>query len=154
MEVGVLRCFHGIDTAAAVTLATEIFHAERFGHPRQLMSYLGYTPRVEQSADKEIRGGITKAGNRYARWIIGQVAEKYRHRPQVGAVLRKRRRGQPTWAIEIADRAHQRLHRRTWALLMRKMQPSKATTAVARELVGFLWEALIEAQRRSHRAAA
>jgi len=149
VEIGALRCFMGIDTAAALTLVTEIFRVERFQHPRQLMSYVGYTPRISQSADREIRGGITKMGNRYLRWVLGQIAEKYRLRPNVGPALKKRREGQPAWAIEIADRAHQRLYKRHWALLTRKMRPAKATTSVARELVGFIWEVLIEARRRS-----
>ena len=42
--VAILRCFHGIETDAALTLLTEIFDVKRFGHPRQLMSYLGITP--------------------------------------------------------------------------------------------------------------
>jgi hypothetical protein len=58
------------------------------------------------------------------------------------------------WAIEIADRAHHRLHKRCWALLMHGKHPAKVTTAVARELVGFVWEGLIECQRRSRRKAA
>jgi hypothetical protein len=86
--------------------------------------------------------------------VLGQVADRYRHRPEVGAVLKQRRRGQPAWAVEIADRAMHRLHKRTWALMMRGMHPSKAKTAVARELVGFLWEALVEARRQSQREAA
>lgn len=154
LEVGVLRCFHGIDTAMALTLVTEIFEVGRFRHPRDLMSYLGQTPSVHQSAAKDVRGSITKAGNRYARWALGQVAKQFRHRPHVGAQLRQRRQGQPLWAIEIADRAHQRLYRRHWALLMRGMPPAKATTAVARELTAFVWEALVEAQRRSRRQVA
>jgi len=154
MEVGVLRCFHGINTATALTLVTEIFNVERFAHPRNLMSYFGLTPSVYQSGDKESRGGITKTGNRYARWSLGHVAKQYRHRPRVGAGLRSRRKDQPAWAIEIADRAHHRLHRRHWALLQREMPASKATMAVARELVSFVWEAMSEARRRSRQRAA
>jgi transposase len=154
LEVGVLRCFRGIDTAMALTLVTEIFDVERFAHPRSLMNYLGVTPTVYQSADRESRGGITKAGNRYARWAMGQVAKHYRHREHIRARLKQRRRGQPVWAIEIADRAHRRLHRKYWALVLRGMPTSKATTAVARELVSFVWEALIETRRRSRRQAA
>ena len=154
VEAGVLRCFYGIDTAMAVSLITEIFDVERFAHPRGLMSYFGMTPSVYQSAEKESRGGITKAGNRYARWAIGQIAKQYRHRPRVGAVLKRRRRGQPAWAIEIADRAHQRLYRRYWALLMRGMPRAKVSTAVGRELVSFIWEALTEVHRRSGKQAA
>ncbi len=154
IEVGVLRCFHGIDTVQALALVTEIFDVERFAHPRRLMSYFGQTPSVYQSASKDVRGAITKTGSRYARWAVGQVAKQYRHRPHVGVTLRRRREGQPLWAIEIADRAHQRLHRRYWALLLRGMPAAKATTAVARELSAFVWEALTEARRRSREQAA
>lgn len=142
--VGVLRCFHGIDTMAAVILATEVFDVQRFPTPRRLMSYLGLTSGVEQSGEKERRGGITKTGNRFARWTLGQIAWHYRHRPSVGAKLRKRRQDQPLWAIAIADRAHQRLYRRYWALVNRGKPVNKAVTAVARELVAFLWEVMIE----------
>lgn len=154
IEVGALRCFYGINTRMAVTLVTEIFDIQRFAHPRGLMSYVGQTPSVHQSAAKDVRGAITKTGNRYARWALGHAAKQYRHRPHVGATLQQRRHGQPLWAIEIADRAHQRLHRRHWALLMRGMPPSKVTTAVARELTAFVWEVLTEAARRSRSRAA
>jgi len=154
VEVGVLRCFRGVDTAMALTLATEIFNVDRFAHPRHLMSYFGLTPSVYQSAERETRGGITKTGNRYARWALGQIAKQYRHKPHVGAGLKCRRKGQPVWAIEIADRAHHRLHRRYWTLLLRGMPASKTTTAIARELVGFVWEALVETRRQSQQQAA
>lgn len=149
--VGVLRCFHGIDTAAAVILATEIFDVRRFKSPRRLMSYLGLTPAVDQSGEREHRGSITKAGNRFVRFVLGQIAWHYRHRPSVGVKLKKRREDQPLWAVAIADRAHQRLHRRYWALLKRGKPPHKAVTAVARELVAFLWEAMVEASSRVER---
>jgi len=155
LEVGVLRCFRGIDTAMALTLVTEIFNVERFPHPREVMNYFGLTPSVFQTGGREgSHGGITKAGNRYARWALGQVAKNYRHRPYVGASMKRRRRGQPVWAIEIADRAHHRLHKRYWALLLRGMPSPKATMAVARELAGFVWEAMVETQCRSRPQAA
>jgi len=153
-EVGVLKCFRGIDTASALTLVTEIFNAERFPHPREMMSYFGLSVSVYKSADSETRGGITKTGNRYARWVLGHVARHYRAQPRMGTELKRRRRGQPVWAIEIADRAHQRLHKRSWALLLRGMPSAKVTTAVARELVGFVWEVLVECRRRSRRKVA
>lgn len=153
LAVGVLRCFQGIDTAAALTLETEIFDVHRFRHPRDLMGYLGLTPSVYQSAEKEHRGAITKAGNRYARWVLGQVAWHYRHRPLPGAQLKKRRRGQPAWAVAIADRAHQRLYRRYWTLVHRGKPVQKVVTAIARELVSFVWEALQEAESRKRPSA-
>jgi hypothetical protein len=154
MEVAVLRCFRGIDTAMALTLVTEIFRVERFAHPRDLMSYFGLTPSVYQSAAREARGGITKTGNRYARWALGTIAKQYRHKPHVGAGLKRRRKDQPVWAIEIADRAHHRLHKRYWALVLGGKPTSKATTAVARELVSLVWEALANTHRQAQWAAA
>lgn len=147
LAVSVLRCFRGIDTVQAVSLVTEIFDVERFGHPRGLMSYVGLTPSVYQSAEREVRGGITKAGNRYARWTLGQVAKQYRNPPNVGPNLKRRREKQPAWAIEIADRAQRRLHRRYQGLLARGVPRAKVTSAVARELVAFIWEALRTADR-------
>lgn len=146
--VSVLRCFYGIDTVAAVSLATEIFDITRFAEARQLMSYLGSTPSIQQSGSKEVRGGITKAGNIYARWILVQIAQHFRHPARVGSRLRKRREGQPAWAIEIADRAHGRLHARFVRLTSRGKPQQKVVMAVARELSGFVWEAMREAHRR------
>ena len=148
--VGVLRCFHGMDTVAAVSLATEIFAIERFRSPRALMSYVGMVPTVTQSGESPgHRGSITKTGNRYARWVLGQVAWHARRKPAVGYRLKQRREGQPAWAIDIANRAQQRLHRRYWALVNRGVPSQRAVTAVARELLGFLWEALTETTVRS-----
>ena len=154
MGVAALRCFQGIATPAALTLVTEIFRVRRFARPRDLMSYLGLTPIVLQSADREWRGGISKAGNRYVRWVLGEVALHYRHRPGVGRALKRRRKGQPAWIIEIADRAHQRLYRRYWALVNRGKPVNKAAAAIARELVGFVWETLTECERRTETLAA
>jgi transposase len=154
LPVAVLRCFHGFDTASAVGLTAEIFAIERFPHPRMLAGYLGLAPTVRQSGGRECRGGISKAGNAYARWLLGQVAWHYRHGPRVGVALKKRREGQPAWAVAIADRAHQRLHRRFWALVNRGVPPQKALIAVARELVSFVWEALREANARQQQETA
>jgi transposase len=154
MAVAALRCFHGIDTAAALTLVTEIFRIRRFERPASLMSYLGLTPVIHQSADKEWRGGISKAGNRYMRWVLGEIALHYRHRPNVGRALRRRRKSQPAWVIEIANRAHQRLHRRYWMLVNRGKPVNKVATAIARELIGFVWEALTKCEQRIEREAA
>lgn len=146
----VLRCFHGIDTQAAAVLATEVFDVRRFSHPRQLMSYLGLTPCVMQTGESERHGAISKTGNRHVRFLLGQIAWHYRHRPAVGQKLRQRREGQPAWAIAIADRAQRRLYQRYRQLLQRGKPAQKAVTAVARELIAFIWEVMVEAELRSN----
>ena len=42
----------------------------------------------------------------------------------------------------MAKKAQMRLHRRYWALVHKGKSPGKAVTAVARELVGFVWAML------------
>lgn len=151
--VGVLCCFNGIDTDSAMTLCTEVFDIDRFSTARSFMSYMGLTVAVRQSGDREYRGGISKIGNSHARWILGQAAWNARRRPYVGRTLERRRRGQPAWAIAIADRAQHRLYRRYWHFIQRGKSPQKAVTAVARELAGFVWEAMLQAQHHGQLAA-
>ncbi len=147
--VGWLRCFKGIDTVTAMTIVTELYSFERFTSPRQLMSYLGLVPS-EYSSDPSAaknkdkgKGGITKTGNRRVRRVLTEAAWHQRRRPVLSVALRARRVGQPTWAIQLADHAMRRLHKRYWHLVDKRGKlPTIATIAVARELVGFLWAAL------------
>jgi transposase len=140
--VGWLRCFHGIDTVTALTLVAELYGIERFGSPRQLMSYLGLTPSEHSSGDRERKGGITKAGNGRVRRMLIQTAWHYPKSATAGTVLQSRRKDQPPEVIAIAKRAHKRLHMRYWSLVARGKLPVVAATAVARELAGFLWAVL------------
>jgi len=137
--VGLLCCFHGIDTLTAVTIITEIFDFGRFESPRHLMSYLGLTPSEDSSGDKQKKGPITKAGNKRIRRLLNEASWHYRHRYVPSAVLKKRRKGQPQWAIEIADSAGRRLSKRHRHLINNGKMPCKANIAVARELAGFIW---------------
>lgn len=146
--VGIVRCFHGIDTLTAVTVLAEIFEFGRFESPEYLMSYLGLTPSEDSSGDKQSRGSITKAGNRRVRRLLTESSWHYRHRYSPGQALRKRRRGQPQWAIDIADAAGRRLSKRYRYLTNRGKLSCKATVAVARELAGFIWAMLNEYEKR------
>ena len=149
---GLLRCFRGIDTVTAMTLLAELGDITRFGSARQLMAYLGLTPSESSSGARQHRGPITKTGNAHVRRVLVESAWHYRHPPRVGAALRRRRAGQPGWAVALADRAQSRLHRRSRRLVARGKPTPLANVAVARELVGFLWAALrVQAE---HRAAA
>jgi transposase len=139
--VGWLRCFNGIDTVTAMTIVAELHGFQRFGSARQLMSYLGLTPS-EHSSVKSRRGGITKAGNSHVRRILIQVAHLYRYRPVPSEKLRRRRKGQPEAVIAIADKAHKRLHGQYMKLLFKGKQRNLVVTAIARQLVGFIWSVL------------
>lgn len=142
--VGWLRCFRGLDTINAMTIVAELYDVVRFRSPRQLMAYLGMVPSERSSGGKRCQGGITKSGNRHVRRALVNAAWHYRHRPTVGRTLQLRRQGQSAPIVALADRAQRRLHRRFFHLLLRRGKPpQKAVVAVARELVGFLWVALV-----------
>lgn len=140
--VGRLRCFHGIDTLSAITILAEIYAIGRFESPRQLMSYLGLTPSESSTGGRPRKGAITKAGNSHVRRVLVEASKHYRHYPRVGARLRKRREGQPTHVVAIAEKAQQRLYRRYRRMTEAGKPPNVASVAVARELVGFIWAAM------------
>lgn len=140
--VGLLRCFRGIDTVTALTVLAELGDITRFVSAPQLMAYLGLTPSEHSSGARQRRGPITKTGNAHVRRLLVESAWHYRHPPRVGPPLRKRREGQPGWAVALADGAQARLHRRFHRLTGRGKPMPLATTAVARELAGYLWAVL------------
>ena len=138
-----LQCFRGIALQGAMVLATEIVDWRRFERPTQLAAYLGLVSREDSSGDRERKGSITKAGNSHCRHVLVQAAWSYHHRPAISADLKRRQTGQPPAVIAHAWKAQHRLHQRYLHLAYRK-QPQIAVVAVARELVGFLWAAMIE----------
>jgi len=144
--VALLRCFKGIDTLTAITLIAEIFEFGRFDSPQALMSYLGLTPSEYSSGERHRPGSITRTGNTRVRRLLTESSWHYRHRPGVSKILRRRRQGQPQWAVDIADRAMLRLHQRYWRLVERGKLPNKAVIAVAREFAGFIWAMMREHQ--------
>jgi len=148
--VGLLCCYHGIDTLTAITIITEIFEFGRFESPRHLMSYLGLTPSEDSSGENQKKGAITKAGNKRIRRLLNETSWHYRHRYVPSAALKKRRKGQPQWAIEIADTAGRRLSTRHRYLTNKGKMPCKANIAVARELAGFIWFTVTQYQARKN----
>ena len=139
--VSVLGAFRGIALITALSLACEIGDIRRFAHPRQLMAYLGLVPSEHSSGRRTERGSITKAGNRRARTALVSAAWKYAARPTRGPVLIKRQRAVSAEVLTISWKAQHRLYKRFHALAHRKAR-SVAAVAIARELAGFLWEAM------------
>jgi transposase len=140
--VGWLRCFRGIDTLTAILILAELHDFRRFQSPRALMAYLGLVPGEDSTGEKHRRGRITRTGNALVRRLLIETAWHYQHRPTIGVALARRRKGQPSRVIAIADRAQQRLCRRFRSLAVQHKPAPKIAVAVARELAGFLWAAL------------
>jgi transposase len=138
-----LRCFRGIDDLTALTIAAELGDPRRFPRAPSLMAFTGLIPSEHSSGTKVARGPITKTGNAHLRRVLVEAAWHYRHHAYLGPALRRRQRGAPAQAIAIAWRAQHRLHRRYRRLAARGKTKQLIVTAIARELTGFLWAALV-----------
>jgi transposase len=141
-KVAWLRCFRGIDTLTAILLLAELHDFQRFRTPGPLMAYVGLVPGENSTGEKQRRGRITRTGNALVRRLLVEAAWHYQHRPGVGVALTRRRKGQPSRVIAIADKAQHRLCRRFRRLAEHHKPAPKIAVAIARELVGFLWAAL------------
>jgi transposase len=145
-KVGLLRCFYGINVLTAMVLLTEVGNFSRFKTPRELMAYLGLVPREYSSGERERRGSITKSGNSRVRHVLVQAAWTASKIPRsVHHDLKRRREGQPAYAVAHAMKARKRLYERFKHLSSRRGAP-KAAVAVARELSGFVWAVMRTAE--------
>jgi transposase len=140
-------CFRGIKTLTAMSIVSEIGDIRRFRSPRQLMGYTGLVPRERSSGERQWRGSITRSGNRFLRRVLVENAWHYSKRGGSSLQLQRRRMGQDPAVVGIAVKARHRLQRRH-RHLTRTKHTNKATTAVARELCGFVWPTLWEVARR------
>lgn len=138
--IGGLQCLKGVGPITAVTLVAELGDLTRFGRPRMLMGYSGLTPSEYSSGGRVQRGHITKCGNGHVRFVTIESAwhARWGNRPDSKA-LKRRRAGHPDAIVQIAQKAQRRMCARYYQLLKRGKTPGQATTAVARELLGFVW---------------
>jgi transposase len=137
-----LRAFKGVDTLTALCLHLELGGDwQRFRSPRQLGSWLGLTPSLNQSGESLSSGGITKTGSGIARRLLVESAWHYLREPRIGATLQNRQAGLSDHILQIAWRAQRRLHRTHQQMRARGKPANVTTVAVARELAGFLWAA-------------
>jgi transposase len=137
--VAALQTMRGMALVNAATLIAELGDLSRFGNPRQLMAYLGLVPSEQSSGASVKRGGITKAGNSAARRLLIEAAWTYRFPARLSRELLLRQEGQPRPIRAIAWKAQLRLCAR-YRKLARSGKPANVvTTAIARELAGFVW---------------
>jgi len=142
-----LQALRGVAALSAITLATELGTLSRFAHPRQLMAYSGAVPREHSSGERIRRGAITKCGNPHLRRIVIESAWAYRYRPVISRALAPRQRDQSEAVKAIAWKAQNRLHARYCKLLARGKCKPQVITAVARELLGFIWAIGVEVEK-------
>jgi hypothetical protein len=103
------------------------------------MGFVGLVPSLMATGQTHRTGSITKTGNAHVRRCLVEAAWGYRHPARRTTVLRKRLEGQPDAVQEIAWKAQVRLCGRYRKLTARGKHHNKVITAIARELLGFLW---------------
>jgi transposase len=142
-----LQAMRGVSKLAAVTVVAELGELSRFDHPRQLMGYSGAVPSEHSSGCKTQRGSITKTGNGHLRRVLVEGAWSYRHRARVIGKLRKRQESVSEPVKAIAWKAQERLCARYRLLKAKGKVQQHVVTAIAREMLGFIWAIGVEVER-------
>ena len=149
-----LVALRGIDKLAAITLLAELGDISRFDNPRQLMAYLGVVPSEHSTGQRRRQGAITRTGNGYARRMLVESAWSYRFPARQTMHLKRKAANASEEAREVAWRAQKRLCGRYRRLVESGKNQKVVCVAIARELIGFIWDIVcIEMSRLPARQA-
>src|SRR5919106_2751487 len=107
--VAALQALRGVSFITAIGVVTELGDLTRFGHPRELMAFLGLVPSEYSSGPSVRRGGITKAGNPHVRRLLAEAAWAYQGPPRIGRQMLYRQEALPKPICDIAWKAQLRL---------------------------------------------
>src|SRR2546426_6604492 len=137
--VQALQAHRGVSLLTAATVVAELGDLTRFDRARDLMGFVGLVPSLDASGQRSRTGAITKSGNGHVRRVLVEAAWAYRHPARRTAHLKRRLEGQPEEVQQIAWKGQLRLCGRYRKLTARRKHHNKVVTAIARELLGFLW---------------
>ena len=148
--VEALIALRGVDLITAMTVLAELGDLTRFDSPRELMSFLGLVPSEHSSGGRRRQGAITKTGNGHVRRVLVESAWSYRFPARKTRHLRYKAQAAPPAVQAMAWAAQKRLCARYRHLYHAGKAKCVVTTAVARELVGFIWAIACEVMGRPH----
>lgn len=137
--VNALCSLRGVSTLVAATVLSATGDLARFGCPQQLMSYFGLVPSEQSSGGSVRRGGITKTGNNEVRRVLIQSAWCYRYPARISRWKAEEFAASSAAVRQIAWKAQLRLTKRYRALASRGKPVQVVITAIARELLAFMW---------------
>jgi transposase len=137
--VEALQGLRGVQWIVALTVVAELGDLTRFVNPRQLGAFVGLIPSEYSSGEKRRQGSITKTGNGRARRALVEGAWAYRYPAKVSPHIQKRIEKLPKVVQDIGWKAQVRLCKRFRRLTSRGKHSNVAVTAIARELVAFMW---------------
>lgn len=151
--VEALMALRGVSLITAMTVLAELGDITRFDSPSQLMAYLGLVPSEYSSGGSRNQGGITKTGNGHVRRVLVEAAWAYRFPPRKSPTIQRRAEQTPAEVQAIAWKAQKRLCGRYRHLIGAGKNKNQTTTAVARELAGFIWAIACEVPVATGKAA-
>jgi len=142
-KVKALNCFRGLNTLSSMNLILEIGDVRRFSHPKYLTSYSGFDLIEYSSGGKEKKYCITKMGNKRIRTTVVESSQFSFREPKISRRLSKAREGIEPKIINIADKCMHRLKDKYRMMLRAGKARNKIKVACAREMLCFIWEALM-----------
>ena len=148
--VEALMALRGVSLITAMTVLAELGDVTRFDSPRQLMAYLGLVPSEHSSGTTRRQGPITKAGNGHVRRVLIESAWSYRFPARKTRCIERRAERCSPPVQAIAWEAQKRLCGRYRHLIEAGKAKNQVTTAVARELAGFIWAIACEVRGQAH----
>jgi transposase len=137
--VEALQALRGVQWLVAITVVAELGDLTRFTSPRQLGAFVGLIPSEYSSGQSRRQGGITKAGNGRARRALIEGAWAYRHPAKVSQHMQTRIDALPKPLQDLGWKAQVRPCKRFRRLVGRGKHPNVVATAIARELIAFMW---------------
>jgi transposase len=137
--VEALQALRGVRWIVALTVVAELGDLTRFDNPRQLAAFVGLIPSEHSSGAKRRLGGITKTGNSRARRVLIEGAWSYRFPAKVSKEIQARIEKLPKLIQGIGWKAQVRLCKRYRSLKSRGKHGNVAITAIAREMLAFMW---------------
>lgn len=112
-----LRTVPGVGPITAVAFVAALDDITRFAGAHQVQAYLGLVPSEYSSGERQLRGRITKRGNKRTRWLLVEAAWRVLRSSDLEAAPLR------AWAERIALRRGKRI----------------AAVALARRLAGILF---------------
>jgi transposase len=137
--VKAIQAMRGVRLLVATGVVAELGDLTRFDHPRKLMSYVGLVPGEHSSGGRRKVGSITKCGNGRARRLLIEGAHSYRFPANISHDLQIRQEGLSKEIIDIAWKSQLRLCKRYQRLMKRGKHYNVAITAIAREMIAYVW---------------
>ncbi len=145
-----LMALRGVSLITAMTILAELGDITRFDSPRELMSYLGLVPSEHSSGGSRRQGSITRTGNGHVRRVLVEAAWNYRFPARKTRDIEKRAEKTSEQVQAIAWQGQKRLCGRYRSLIELGKVKQQVTTAVARELAGFIWAIACEVMGKAH----